>query len=123
MAFLLGTIDFKVYTDSSQTDFPTELVPQISKEFANSTVTEIQSTTITLVGAASQVISFNGVGTVKRWYLYSSATDLTVNPNAIGNLTFQAQEPGFCPITLSSLTITNASPSVDTIVTLVMIAS
>lgn len=124
MAFLNGLISFRVYSDSSETEFPQELIPSISKEFENSEITEIQATTVVLAAAGSQTISFNSVGTVKRWYLYSSAADLTLNVNGLGSsITYQSMEPGYIPMTLSSLVITNASASVSTTVTLVMIAS
>lgn len=124
MSFLSGTIEFRVYTDSAQTEFPTELVPSISKEFSNDSITEIQATSFVLAASGSQAINFNGVGTVKRFYLYSDAADLTLTINGgVTTYTYTAGEPGYVPIQLSSLTIANASSSSSTNVTLVMIAS
>lgn len=123
MPFLTASIELTAYTDDNQTEFPQELVPSISKEFSSSSITELQSTTVVLAASGSQTISFNGVGTVKRWYLFSSAADVTLAINGGAALTYQGQEPGYVPLTLSSLVITNASASVSTTVTLVMIAS
>lgn len=123
MAFLEANITLKVYTDSEQTEFPEELVTDISKSYINSDVTELQSTTIVLAGAGSQAITLNGVATVKRWYILSSITALSLVINGATAVTLQAAEPGYIPITLTSLTITNADPSVSTTVTFIPIAS
>jgi hypothetical protein len=123
LAFLTGTIQFKAYIDSAETEFPQELVSDIKKEFENDAITEVQSTTISLAAGGSQSITLNGVSPVKRWYLYSSSTALTIDVNGLGNMTFQAGEPGYIPITLTSLSITNASGTTATTVTLILIAS
>lgn len=123
MPFLNASISCQVYTDPDQTEFPQELLPSIQKEFSSSDITEIQSTTVTLTASGSQVIAFNGVDTVKRWYMYSNSADVGLEINGGASVTFQAGEPGYVPITLTSLHITNLSASVATTVTLVMIAS
>ncbi len=123
MAFLAVNVSLQAYIDSNQTEFPEQLISNISQDFEDSAVTQMQSTTIVLAGGASQVITLNGVATVKRWYIFSSATDLTLAINGAAAMTCQASEPGYVPITLSSLTITNADPSVSTTVTFIPIAS
>lgn len=123
MPFLKASIGVTAYTDDNETEFPQELVPSITKEFTNSDITEIQSTTVVLAPSGVQSISFNGVGTVKRWYIFSNVADLTLAINGGTPVTCQGSEPGYVPITLTSLSITNASASVSTTVTLVMIAS
>lgn len=120
--YISGKIELQAYTDSAQTEFPKELVPSIEKEFANTAATEIQCTTLTLAGAASQAISLNGVGSITKIYLYSDATDLNVNINGLGNILYSAQVPGLMPLSVTSLTITNAHATTSTTVTLVLIA-
>lgn len=123
MAYLVNNIEFKVYSDTSETEFPQQLLASVSKEFSSSTVTELLTVSVVLAGAGAQTINLNGVGTIKRWYLYSSSTALNVNMNSLGDVTYQAQEAGYTPITLSSLVITNASASDSTTVTFIGIAS
>lgn len=123
MAYLVANVKLKAYTDTNQTEFPEQLVSNIEKEFTSSSVTEVQSLTISLAALGTQAITLNGVATVKRWYIYSSATDVTVEINGLSALTVQAAEPGYIPITLTSLTVNNASASTATTVTVVLIAS
>jgi hypothetical protein len=123
MAFLTGTVEFKTYTDTSQTEFPKELVPHIKKDFSNTSITEIQSTTISLAALGSQAITLNGVSPVTKWYLYSDTTALTLTINGSATtFTYEAGMPGYIPIALTSLTIVNASAVSATTVTLVLIA-
>lgn len=124
MPFLTGTIELQMYTDSAQTEFPKELFPSVSKDFTNNSVTEAQTTIISLAAnGGTQVVALNGVATVKGAYFYSNATDLVVNINGLGNMTFQAQTPGFIPATITSLTLTNNDVTNATTVTVVLIAS
>lgn len=123
MSFLTGSLNLDVYTDTAQTEFPNENLVKIFKEFSSSVITEAQITSISLAASGSQAISFNGVGTVKRFYLYSDAAALTLTINGSATtFTYEAGMPGYIPIQLSSLTIVNASSSVATTVTLAMIA-
>jgi hypothetical protein len=122
MAYLTGTIEFKVYTDSAQTEFPQELVPSIKKEFSDNSISEVQATTISLPASGSQAINLNGVATVKRWYLYTDASSLTLTINGSATtFTYNPGIPGFIPMTLTSLSITNDSASAATNVTLVLV--
>ena len=123
MAFLQGNISFTVYTDSAQTEFPTQLVPQLDIDFEDNAVTQAQASTITLAASGTQTINLNGISGLKRMYLYSDTNDLLVNMNGLGNITYKAQEPGYMPLELTSLAITNSSSSAATNVTVVLIAS
>lgn len=121
MAFLNGSIELRLYADSSQTEFPKELIPHIDKEFSDTTVTGAEVVYIPLAASGSQTVNFNSVGTVKRFYLYSNTTDLSVNMNGLGTVTYEAQIPGFMPIQLSSLVLTNSSSTTATTAVLVLI--
>lgn len=121
MAFLVGKLDLKVYSDVSETEFPKELVPQITKEFEDLTISGVQVSSFSLAAAATQAINTNGIGTVKRFYLYSSVSDLSISINGLAALTYEAGIPGFAPITVSSLSITNSSASIATVVSLVLV--
>lgn len=121
MGFLTGKINLKYYIDSSETEFPEEVLANIAKEFEDAAVLEFETISIDLAASDSQAISLNGVATVKRWYLYSSATELSLTINGTAGFTYQASMPGYMPIELSSLTIANASSTTATKVTLILI--
>lgn len=121
MAFLTGTITVQVYSDTQQTEFPKELIPQISKDFQDLTITGAQVSQIPLAASGTVTVNFNSIGTIKRWYLLSDTTDLSVNMNGLGNVTYEAGIPGFTPIQLSSLVLTNSSSSLATTAFLVLI--
>lgn len=121
MAFLQGTISLEVYSDVQQTEFPKELIPQIAKDFQDLTITGAQVSQIPLAASGSVTVNFNSIGTVKRWYLYSDTTDLNVNMNGLGDVTYETGIPGFVPIQLSSLVLTNASATTATTAFLVLV--
>lgn len=121
MAFLEGKIDLLVYTDATQTAFPTEKLVDISKEFADLTVAEAQPLYLNLAASGSQAVNFNNVGTVEKVYIYSDSTDITVNFNSLGAITYKAATPGLMPIEITSLTVTNASAVSATNVVVILI--
>jgi hypothetical protein len=123
MAFLVGSMDIQVYTDSAQTDFPTKFSLNERPEFADSAITEVQTTTVLLAPSGSQTINFNGVGTVRRFFVFSDTADITVNMNSLGALTCKAGDPGWVPFEITSMVITNASASLSTTVTVSLVAS
>lgn len=122
MAFLTGTIAFKAYTDSAQTEFPQELVSDLSKDFANSALTGVESSTFSIAALGTQTINFNSVSSVKRFYIYSNTADITVNMNSLGNITCKAGIPGLVPFTVTTLIIGNSSASLATTVTVILFA-
>lgn len=121
MPFLNVTLDIEIYTDSAQTEFPQELVPHIVKEFEDTAVTQIQATTVSIAANGSQTINLNGLTSVKRFYLFSDTTALNVNMNGLGNITYQAQEAGYCPLNITSLVLGNASSTTATTATVILI--
>lgn len=122
MGYLVGLIDFKVYSDSAQTEYPKELIPHIEKEFSASTASEVLVASVSLAASGSQTVNFNGLDSCKYFYLYSDTSNLTLTPNGSATtFTYTAQVPGFVPIQLTSLVIENASASNATTVTLVLI--
>jgi hypothetical protein len=121
--FLNGKITLNVYSDASQTAFPLENIPLLTKEFTNSALVGVQPTVFALAGAATQTISLNGVGTVKRLYVYSDAQNINVNINSLGNILFQAGEPAYLPATVTTLIITNAHATISTNVTVILLGS
>lgn len=121
MAFLTGTITVQVYSDTQQTEFPQELIPQITKNFQDLTITGAQVSQIPLAATDSISINFNNIGTVKRWYLFSDVADLNVSINGAADVVYEAGIPGFVPIALTSLDLENPSLTLDTTAYLVLI--
>jgi len=121
MPYMTGKVELTIYNDAAQTDFPLVNVPSISRTFSDTDVAEVQTTVITLAASGSQAITFNGLDSVTKWALFSSTSDLTLTINGTAGFTYKAGIPGWIPITLTSLTITNASSSVATTVELVMV--
>lgn len=119
--YLSGKVEVQIYNDSAQTDFPSVLVPKITREFSDNSSAEAQLTVISLAASGSQTIQLNGVDTVTRMYLYSSSADIQVNINSLGNINMKYGEPCFAPFTVSSLTITNTSSTVATTVEVLLI--
>ena len=119
--FLTGKITLNAYTDSAETASPLENLPLITKEFTADDLVGAQPTVLSLAAGASQVISLNGIGAVKGLYLFSDGEDVNVNMNALGNLLFSSGYPAFLPATITTLTITNASATTATNVTLTLL--
>jgi len=121
-AILEGSIELKVYTDSQQTEFPQELIPNITKSFQNLAVDSAQITYISLSASGSQAITLNGTSNLQYMYLYSDTSDLSLAINGGAAITYKAAIPGFMPLVVTSLTITNASASVATNVAIAIIS-
>ena len=119
--FLSGNLEIQIYNDSAQTDFPSVLVPKIKREWSDSSTAEAQLVVVSLAASGSQAISMNGLDTVTRMYLYSTAADINVNMNGLGNIQMKYGEPCYAPLSISSLTITNTSGSVATTVEVLFI--
>lgn len=122
MAYLTGTISLNVYTDTTQTEFPQENLAQITKSFQSVVVTGASSPLFALAALGSQAVDLNGAGTVTGAYICSSATDINVNINGLGNILFHSGVPAYLPATITSMTITNASSTTATYVTVMLIA-
>lgn len=123
MAFLTGSMNIQVYTDASQTNFPTLLSINEGPAWTNNSIVSVQTTTINIAASGSQAITLNGLSTVKRMYLLSDSQNVNVNINGLGNILFQAGDPAYMPATVTSLTITNTSSSIATNVTVALIGS
>lgn len=123
MAFLVGSMDIQVYTDSAQTDFPTKFSLKEQPAFSDSSITQVQTTTFTLAALAANTINFNNVGTVKRFFVYSDTTNVTVNMNGLGALTCIAGDAGWVPFQITSMVVTNSSSTLATTVTVSLVAS
>lgn len=121
MAFLNGQLDLQIYTDAAQTEFPQISIPEISMPWTNSSVTGIQPLYFNLAASGTQAVTFNGLTGVTQFYLYSDAANLTLTINGTAGFTYTYGLPGFIPVTLTSLSITNASSTVATNVTLILI--
>lgn len=119
--FLSGTLELQLYNDAAQTDFPSVLVPKIKREWSDTSSAEAQLTVISIAASGSQAITVNGLDTITRMYLYSSAADIQVNINSLGNITMKYGEPCIAPFTVTSLTITNTSSTVATTVEVLLI--
>lgn len=122
MAFLTGNIELQIYTDSQQTEFPSELIPSISKTFEDTSVTGVQPLVFSLAASGTQAINLNGLA-VSRVYLHSASTALNVNFNGLGTVSYEAGIPGFMPITVTSLSVTNSSSSTATTVTVILVTA
>lgn len=122
MAFLEGTIELKLYTDSEQTESPQELIPSYNKVFQNVSVDSAQTTYISLPASGSQTINLNGTSNIQGVALYSSTSDISVNINTLGNITLKAQSPGYMPFVVTSISITNQSSTEATNVLIVLIS-
>jgi hypothetical protein len=121
MAFLEGKLKLKIYTDSTQTEFPTFNLPQVDEDFINDTVTGIQPLYLNLAASGTQAINFNGLTGITQFYIKSDAADITLAMNGLSPVTVKYGVPGYVPIALTSLSITNSSASVATNVTLILI--
>lgn len=124
MAFLTGSISLQVYTDTAQTNFPTQYALNETMTWTSSSVLSAQNTVVVLAGSGSQTINLNGLtSTVKRISVFSDTSNINVNINGLGNILFQSGEPSYMPATITSLVITNSSSSVATTVTVALIGS
>jgi hypothetical protein len=119
--YLEGKIEFLVYRDTAQTEFPQKKVTELSEIFNSTSVDESQVLDISLAALGSQTINFNGVGTTNYIYIYSDTTDINVNFNALGNILFKAQIPSHLGIEATSCVITNSSASTATNVYIAMV--
>ncbi len=119
--YLSGKVEVQIYNDAAQTDYPSILVPKISREFSDTSTAEAQLVVVSLAASASQAITLNGLDTVTRVYMYSSSADINVNMNALGNIQMKYGEPCYAPFSISSLTVTNTSGSVATTVEILLI--
>lgn len=120
---LVGSIGLQVYTDSSQTNNPQLLMPSITQSWTSSTVTGVQTETVSLAALGAVTVNLNGLTSVKGLFIYSDTTNVSVNINSVGNITCNASIPGFIPFTVTSLVITNASATTATNVTYSLISS
>ena len=114
MAFLEGEIKLNLYADSAQTEFPQQLIPSYAKTWMSTSVDEAQTNYINLAASGTQAFTLNGVGDVQGIMIYSDAADLTITINGGTAMTYKAAVPGFMPLVVTSLSITNASASVAT---------
>ena len=121
-AILQGSIQLQVYTDSQQTEFPQELIPNITKSFQNLAVDSAQIVYLNIVGAASQAINLNGTSNIQGIYIYSDTSDLSLAINGGSAITYKAAYPGYMPMVVTSLTITNASATVATNVVVAIVS-
>ena len=120
MGFLTGTVEVNFYNDSTDTEFPLVNVPNIRRTFKSSDALEVQTTVVSLAASGSQVISLNGLDTVNCLYLFSTAADILVNINALGNISMAFNRPAIMPASITSLTITNASATDATTVEILL---
>jgi hypothetical protein len=121
VAFLTGQLIFKVYTDSAQTDFPQELFPGITKSFSDTTVTGLESLYESLAASGSVTINLNSLSNITGVYLYSDSTDINVAINGGSAITYKASIPGYMPLVITSLTLTNSSSTTATNISLVLV--
>lgn len=120
MAFLTGKIELLVYTDEAQTEFPMEKIPNISKEFEGLDIDGVMPFVTSLAASGTQTLNFNGLS-VKKIYIHSNLQNISVNINGLGAITYEAEIPGFMPLAVSSLVITNLSSTDPTTVTVIAI--
>ena len=118
--FLTGKIQLIAYNDSQQTEFPQEKVLDMAKELSANDLTNAETLVVPLVGAGSHVVNFNSISPVKRWFIYSNATEVTVALNGGSSLNLLVNEPGYMPLAITSMTLTNTDPDTDTTVTVVL---
>jgi hypothetical protein len=119
--FLTGKITLNVYQDSAQTPAPLLNIPSVAQAFQSSVVTGVQTSTVSVAASGTQAITLNGVGTVTGVFLYSDTSNVNVNINGLGNMVLHSGVPGFMPLTVSSLSINNASAAA-TNVTVILLA-
>jgi hypothetical protein len=121
MAYLVGSMNIQVYTDSSQTNFPQQVVLNETPSWNDNSVTGVQPTIISLAASGSQTINLNGLTGVTGFYIYSSTANVNVNLNSLGNVLYKYGVPGFVPATVTSMVITNTSSTMATTVTVALI--
>lgn len=121
MAFCKGKLTLNYYNDSSDTEFPQVNVPLIDREFKAEDTQGVQTTVVSIAASASQTINLNGLTTAVGIYLFSSAADINVNMNGLGNILFAYNRPCYFPATITSLVITNTSATLATTVEVVLI--
>lgn len=119
--YLLGRLKLLAYRDSTQTEFPTQKVVDMDEEFSNTSVDETIQLYINLAASGSQVINLDGVSSPQGIYVYSDTSNLSLDFDSLGNITYTAQKPGYFPIQFSSLTVTNASASAATNVQIIIV--
>lgn len=122
MAYLTGSINLKLYTDSSQTEFPQELIPSMLKNFQNTGVDSAQTTFINLAASGSQAITLNGTSNIQGMYVFSDSQDITLAINGLSAITYKAGMAGFMPMVVTSLTVANSSSTTATNVTIILIS-
>lgn len=119
--FLSGTLNLQIYSDSAQTVYPQLSQPNLNVTFTNSAVTGKEELYFSLAASASQTINFNSLSGVTQWYINSDAANLSLQINGASAMTYTFGIPGYIPLTLTSLIVTNASSSVATNVHLILI--
>lgn len=121
MAFLNGSVQLQIYTDSAQTAFPKLNLPSIVNDFTNSVVAGALPLYINLAALGTQAINLNGLTGVTEFYIFSDAAALSLTLNGGSPVTVKQSVPGYVPFAVTSMSITNNSSSVATNVTLILI--
>lgn len=120
--FITGSIELKVYSDAAQTEFPQQIVTWFKRALDDSTAVAQQSTTVSIAASGTQAFNLNGLTSIDRFFLYSDTANVTLTINGSATpLTLKYGVPGFIPITVTSMSITNTSSTLATNVTFIPI--
>jgi hypothetical protein len=119
--FLEGSVQLKVYADAEQTQFPQELLPSYLNKWS-AEPSGVQTIVVSVPASGSQSINLNGLSNVTGVMIFSDAYDINVNINSLGNILYKAGVPGFMPLVVTSLSVTNTSSTYATNVTVAIIS-